>query len=159
MDIKGLHSAKGHCYLQYSQLYYALFEIIHWLDIWIKPSWVHTMSTNGSPLKTSNMAATGRLFGSQQWPDDYLGASDADARNSTSKHTQCEQPRNQYHPPPGYGYLPLQPPFLGTPQFYHPAPFNMTPRSQPSSGATEGYLSYGPTWEAYDFLQGGCGGP
>jgi len=27
MDIRGLHSAEGHCYLQYSQLYSALFEI------------------------------------------------------------------------------------------------------------------------------------
>ena len=27
MDIRGLHSAKGHCYLQYSQLYSASFEI------------------------------------------------------------------------------------------------------------------------------------
>ena len=26
-DIKGLHSAKGHCYLQYLQLYSASFEI------------------------------------------------------------------------------------------------------------------------------------
>jgi len=27
MDIRGLHSAEGHCYLQYSQLYSASFEI------------------------------------------------------------------------------------------------------------------------------------
>jgi hypothetical protein len=27
IDIRGLHSAKGHCYLQYSQLYFASFEI------------------------------------------------------------------------------------------------------------------------------------
>ena len=27
MDITGLHSAEGHCYLQYSQLYSASFEI------------------------------------------------------------------------------------------------------------------------------------
>ena len=34
----------------------------------------------------------------------------------------------------------------------------MTPSSQPSSGATEGYLSYGLLWLAYDFRQGGYGG-
>jgi len=27
MDIRGLHSAEGHCYIQYSQLYSASFEI------------------------------------------------------------------------------------------------------------------------------------
>jgi len=27
MDIRGLHSAEGHCYFQYSQLYSASFEI------------------------------------------------------------------------------------------------------------------------------------
>jgi len=27
MDIRGLHSTKGYCYLQYSELYYTLFEI------------------------------------------------------------------------------------------------------------------------------------
>jgi hypothetical protein len=35
----------------------------------------------------------------------------------------------------------------------------MTPSSQPSSGATQGYASYGPQWQAYDFPQGGNGGP
>jgi len=35
----------------------------------------------------------------------------------------------------------------------------MTPSSQPSSGATQGYQSYGPSWQAYDFPQGGHGGP
>jgi len=46
----------------------------------------------------------------------------------------------------------------GAPQFYHHAPFNMTPSSQLSTGATQGYLSYGPLWQAYDFPQGGYGG-
>jgi len=32
MDIKGLHSAGGHCYLQYYELYSASFEITNWLD-------------------------------------------------------------------------------------------------------------------------------
>jgi hypothetical protein len=35
----------------------------------------------------------------------------------------------------------------------------MTPSSQQSTGATQGYLSYGPLWQAYDFPQGGYGGP
>jgi hypothetical protein len=36
----------------------------------------------------------------------------------------------------------------------------MTLSSQPSpGGATEGFESYGPWWEGYDFPQGGYGGP
>ena len=35
----------------------------------------------------------------------------------------------------------------------------MTPSSQPSSGATEGYLSYQPLWPAYDFPDAGHRGP
>ena len=72
---------------------------------------------------------------------------------------------NQYHPPPppppppGYSYPPSQPPFPGASQFYHQAAFNMTPSSQPSSGETQRYPSYGPPWQRYDFPQGGYGGP
>jgi hypothetical protein len=62
------------------------------------------------------------------------------------------------HPPPGYSYPPLQPPFPSALQFFHHAPFNMTPRSQPSTGSTQGYLSYGPSCQSYDFPLGGCGG-
>ena len=96
------------------------------------------MWTNGSPPKTTNTAPPGGLFGSQQRPDDYVGASDDDAGYTPNKDTQFGQPTNQFPPPPGYSYLPLQPPFPGAPQFYHHAPFNMTPSSQPSSGATQG---------------------
>jgi len=32
MDIRGHYSAEGHCYLQYSQLYLAAFEITEWID-------------------------------------------------------------------------------------------------------------------------------
>jgi hypothetical protein len=119
----------------------------------------HKMSTNGSPLKTTNMAPPGRPFGSQQRPDDNVGASENNAGNTPSKDTQFGQPTNQIHPPPGYSYPPLQPPFPGAPQFYHHAPFHMTPSSQQSTGATQGYQSYGPLWQAYDFPQGGYGGP
>jgi hypothetical protein len=115
------------------------------------------MSTNRSPLKTTNMAPPGGLFGSEQRPDDNEGASDAG--NTSNKDTQFGQPRNQFPPPPGYRYPPLQPPFPGAAQFYHHASFNMTPRSQPSCGATQEYASYGPPWQGYDFPQGGYGGP
>jgi len=117
------------------------------------------MSTNGSPPKTANMASPGGLFGSQQRSDDNVGASDSHAGNTPNKDTQFGQPTNQFPPPPGYRYPPSQPPFPGAPQFYHHAPFNMTPSSQPSSGATEGYARYGPPWQGYDFPQGGYGGP
>jgi hypothetical protein len=35
----------------------------------------------------------------------------------------------------------------------------MTPISQPSCAATQGYQSYGPSWQAYDFPQEGYGRP
>ena len=118
------------------------------------------MSMNGSALKTTNMAPPGVLFGSQQRPDDNVRASDNNAGNPPSKDTHFRQPTNQYPPPPAYSYLPSQPPFPGTPQFYHPAPFNMTPSSEPSSGgAPQGYQSYRPSWQGYNFPQGGFGGP
>jgi len=157
MDIRGHHSAKGHCYLQYSHLYSASFEITNWIDnLFTTIFCSHTMSTNRSPPKTTNMAPPGGLFGSQQHPDDNVGASDNNAGNTPSKDTHFGQPTNQFHPPLGYSYPPLQPPFPCAPQFYHPAPFNMTPSSQPSSGgATQGYQSYGLSWQGYDFPQGG----
>ena len=99
---------------------------------------------NGSPPKTANMAPLGGLFGPQQLPDDSVGASDNHAGNTPNKDTQFEQPTNQLPPPPGYSYPPSQPPFPGAPQFYHHAPFNMTPSSQPSTGATQEYASHGP---------------
>jgi len=164
MDIRGLHSAEGHCYLQCPQLYSASFEITNRIDYFITTIFCsHTMSTNGFPPKTTNMAPPSGLFGSQQRPDDNVGASDNNAGNTPSKDTQFGQSANQFHspppPPPGYSYPPLQAPFPGAPQFYHQAPFNITPGSPPSSGATQGYSSYRPSWQAYDFPQGGCVGP
>jgi hypothetical protein len=117
------------------------------------------MSTDGSPPKTNNMAPPGGLFGSQQQRlDDNVGASDNNAGNTPNKDTQFRQPTNQFPSPLGYSYPSSQPPFPGTLQFYHHAPFNMTLSSQPSSGATQGYASYGPQGQAYDFPQGGNGG-
>jgi hypothetical protein len=115
------------------------------------------ISTNGSPLKTTNMASPGDLFGLQRRPDDKVGASDAG--NTPNKDTQFRQPTNLFLPPWGCIHPPSQPPFPSAPQFYHHAPFNMTPSSQRSSGATQGYVSYGPPWQGYNFPQGGSGGP
>jgi len=119
------------------------------------------MLTNGSPPKTPNMAPTCGLFGPQQHPDDNVGASDNNAGNTMSKDTPFGQPTNQFHPPPAprYCYPPSQRPFPSSPQFYHQAPFNIAPSSQPNSSLTQGYPSYWPSWEAYDFPQGGYGGP
>jgi len=158
--IRGLHSAEGHCYLQYSQLYSTSFEITNWIDNLITTILSsHTMLTNGSPLKTTNMAPPGGLFASEQRSDDNVGASDDNAGNTPNKDTQFGQPKTQFPPPPGYSYPPSQPPYPGAPQFYHHPPFNLTPSSQPSSCATQGYVSYGPPWQGYDFPQGGYGGP
>jgi len=52
------------------------------------------MSTNGSPLQTTNMAPKGGLFGSEQRPDENVGVSDNNAGNTPSKDTQIGQPPN-----------------------------------------------------------------
>jgi hypothetical protein len=114
---------------------------------------------NGYPPNTTNLAPTCWLLGSRQYPDDNVRASDYNTGNTPSKDNQFGQSANQFlPPPPAYSYPPSQPPFPVTPQFYHQALFNNTPSCQPSSGATQGYSSYGPSWQAYDFPQGGYGG-
>jgi len=105
------------------------------------------------------MARAGGLFGSQQRPEDNVEASDNNAGNTPSKDTQFGKPTNLIHPPLGYSYPQSPPPFPGTPQFYHPAPFSMTLSSQPGSATTQGYPSNGSLWQAYNFPQGGYGGP
>jgi hypothetical protein len=72
------------------------------LTICLRPSLgSHTMSMNGPPQKTTNMARPGGLFGSQQRPDDNVEASYNNAGNTPSKDTQFRQLTNQIHPPPG----------------------------------------------------------
>jgi hypothetical protein len=96
------------------------------------------------------------MVASQQYADDNVGASDNTAGNPLYKDTQFGHPTNYFHPlPPWYSYLPSQPPFSGAPQFFPQAPFNMTSNSQPSSSVTQGYPSYSPSWQAYDFPHGG----
>jgi hypothetical protein len=115
----------------------------------------HVMSTSGYPPKTTNMAPPGGLFGSQQQhPADNVGESDNNAGNTPNKETQFWQPTNRFPTPPGYSFPPSQPPFPGTHQFHPRATFNMTPSSQPSSVATQGYASYRPPGQGYDFPQG-----
>jgi len=117
-----------------------------------------TMLTKGSPTKTTIMAPTGGVFGSQQRQDGNVVASDNNAGNTLTKDTQFGQPTGQIHHPLGYSYPPSQPPFPGTPQFYHHVPGNMSPSSHPITVATQGYASYGPTWQASDFPLEGYGG-
>jgi len=129
MDIRGLHSTQGYCYLWYSQFSSTLFKITNWIDICLPPYFSDTMSTNRSRPNTTNMAPTDGLFGLHQCPNGILGVSNHTAGNTPSKATHFRQPTNQFHPLLWYGYLPLQPPFPNPCQFHHPAPFNMTPTS------------------------------
>jgi hypothetical protein len=120
----------------------------------------HTIATNRYPPKTTIMAPPGGQFGLQQCPDDNMTASDNNAGKTLSKDTPFGRPTNQYLPPPGYRYSPSQLRFPGTSKVYHPAQFNMTPCSQPSSGgAPQEDPSYGPSWQGYNFPQRGYGGP
>jgi len=113
---------------------------------------------NGALLKPTNIAPQGGLFGSQQRPDHNEVASEKHIANRSNTDTLFGQPTHHIHPPPGYGYPPLQPQFPGAPQFNHHAPFNMTPSSHPRTTATHGYQCYGPSWQAYDLTQGGYAG-
>jgi len=89
MNIKGLHSAEGHCYLQYSLPYRASVEITNQIDNLFTTIYCsHTMSTNGSPLKKTTMAPPSGLLESQQRPDDSMGVSDNNAGNTPSKNTR-----------------------------------------------------------------------
>jgi len=117
-----------------------------------------SMSANGSPPKTVNMAPQGGLFGWQQRRDDNSGSSDNGSRTATGKDSQFGKHAEQYHPLHGYGYPPSQQPFPGAAQFYQHSPFNMTHSSQPTTSARQGYLSYRPQWQGYDLHPGGYGG-
>jgi hypothetical protein len=72
-----------------------------------------------------------------------------------SKNSQIWQPTNQLYLPLGLSSTPLQWPYANNPQLYHTAFVNMTPSSHPRSDGTQGYLSYGPSWWAYDFPEEG----
>jgi len=117
------------------------------------------MWMNRSLPMITNMAPTGGWFGSEQRPDDNVGVSEDKNGNTRSKDTQFGQSANQFYPPLWYSNPPSQAPFLSAPHFYEPAPFNITASSERCSGATQGYLSYGPLWQAYDFHKEGYGGP
>jgi len=108
--------------------------------------------------RITDTAPTGGVCGWQQHPDDNVGVSHINTGNRRCKDSQFWPPMNQFHPPPGYSYLTAQPPFPGAPLFYHRAPFNMTPSSEPISGATQGYPSYRPSWQGYDSPQRCYGG-
>jgi hypothetical protein len=99
------------------------------------------------------------LFGSQQRPEDNVGASDINAGNIRRKNSPFRQTPNRNPPQPWYGYLPSQGLFPSALHFYHPAPFDITLSSQPGSAATQEYLSYGPLWQGHNFPRGGYGGP
>jgi len=144
----------------FSNLLHFIREITNWIhNLFSTLFCSHMMLTNGSPQKATYMAPTGGLFGSQHRPEDNGGASDSNAENTPSKDSQFSPPPNQFHPSLGYSYPPSQAPFPCAPKFYHPAPLNITPSSLPSSAATQEYSRYGPSWQEYDFPQGGYSGP
>jgi hypothetical protein len=98
INITGLHSAEGHCSLQYSQLNSTSFEISSSIDAFFGTSFCsHTVSTNRYPLKTINIAPTCGLFGSQHRPEDNMAASDSTAGNTPSTDTDLGPPLNQFH--------------------------------------------------------------
>jgi len=138
LDIWGLDSSNDHCYLHYSQLYSTPFEIMNGIDnLFTAICCSHRMSINGSSPITINLSPMGGLFGLQQHPDYNWGAAVNNPGHTLSKDTQFRQPTNRFHPSLGCRFPPSQPPFAGAPQFYHPAPFDVKPSSQPSSSRTQ----------------------
>jgi len=117
-----------------------------------------TVSTNGSPPKTGNMARPGGLFGTQQRREDNSESSENSSHTATGKDSPFGKQTYQYQPPHGYGYPLSQQPFPGAPQFYQHSPFNMTYSSHPTTSARQGYQHYGPPWQEYNLHQGGYGG-
>jgi len=116
------------------------------------------MSTNGSPLKTANMARPDGLFSTQQRCEDNSDTLENSSRTATGKDSPFGKQTNQYQPPHGYGYPTSQQPFPGAPQLYQHSSFNMTHSSQPTTSARQGYQSYRPPWQGYDLHQGGYSG-
>jgi len=116
------------------------------------------MLKNGSPSMGANMAPQGGLFRTQQRRDDNSESSDTSSQTATDKDNQLGKHMNQYNLAHGYSYLPLQQPLPGAPQFYQHSPFNMTPSSQPTTIASQGFPNYGPRWECNDLHQGDYGG-
>ena len=132
-------------------------SISHLTSIVVDHLCLQNMLTNGSPLKTANMAPPGGLFGMQQRREDNSESSANSTRTATGKDSQLGKQTNQYHLSHGYGYLPSQQPIPDTLHFYQHSPFNMTHSSQPTTSASEGFPSYGPQWQQYDLHQGGYG--
>jgi hypothetical protein len=116
------------------------------------------MSTKGSPPKAANIAPGGGLFGSQQRHHNNSESPDNVTQHGTGKDSRSGKHANQYQPPHGYGYPPSQQPFPGASQFNHHSPFNMTNNSsQPTTGVSQLYLTYAPSWKEYDLHQGSYG--
>ena len=117
-----------------------------------------TMSTKESPPKTVIMAPLRGLFGLKNCRDDYSESPDNGTQPATCKHNRSGQHAIQYQPLHGSGYSPSQPPFPGSPQFYHHSPFNMKHNSsQPTTSVSQQYPRYAPLWQGFDLPQGGSG--
>jgi hypothetical protein len=96
------------------------------------------------------MTRPGGPFGTQQRLEDNSESSDDSLATATGKDSPFGTPRNQYHLPYGYGYLPSQQPFPGALEFYQQSPLNLTYSLQPTTSASQGYPSYGPHQQGYD---------
>ena len=61
INIKGLHSAEGHGYLQYSQLYSSAFVMTNWIDDLFTPIFLFTYYVDELISTEDNQ------YGSKQW--------------------------------------------------------------------------------------------
>jgi hypothetical protein len=75
MDIRGLYLTEGNSYLQFSEQFSAAFEMTNSIDnLFITILVPQTVSMNGSPLKTTNVASPVELYGSQPQPEENIGS-------------------------------------------------------------------------------------
>jgi len=115
MDITGQYSGRCHSYLQHTQSHSNYYHIPFRVNIgWLLARSL-SMSTNRSPQRTTNMAPSRHIFGSQHLPYNNLGLFNTISQTATSTDSAFGQHTNQFHPLQGYGCPPSQQPFTGAP--------------------------------------------
>jgi len=102
--------------------------------------------TSSSPPKAANMPSPGGLSGTQLCRKCNPESLEDSIWTATCKESLDRKQTNQYHPRPGYGYLPSQLPIPATPLFYQHSPSNKTHCSQPTTSASLGFPNFGPQW-------------
>ena len=101
------------------------------------------------------MALPGGIFRTQQQCQVNSESLENSSQTATGTDSWFGKQPNQYQPPHGYGYPPLQQRCPGAPQVYQHSPFHRTYSSESTTSAWQGYPSDGPPWQGCDLHEGG----